>query len=222
MPNLPPATESFAKFQTWMLENAFDVTFCPPANPVAIESFAAKSGLNLPGDLRQILMIADGETRKSAGSVGNWRLMPIVEIQAAWGWLTQVAAKGAFMELKTQPSPYLQVAWWHPGWVPFVGNDAGDFFCLDTQPSEPNRYGQILLFFQDRPERPLVAASLAGWLDRVTRDLLAGVYIYDEVTGFDGEAFLWSALEGKHLLDQLGGKLVVQDGEKIPSAKKDG
>jgi cell wall assembly regulator SMI1 len=214
MSDLPPVTESFAKFQAWMLENALDVTFRPPVNPAAIEDFSAKSGLNLPEDLRQILLIADGEPRKSAGAVGNWRMMPIAEIQAAWGWLTQVAAKGAFIERKPQPSPYIQVTWWHPGWLPFVCNDAGDYFCLDTQPLEPSRYGQILLFFQDRPERPLIAASLVGWLDRINRDLFAGIYTYDEITGFDGEAFLWSALEGKQLLDNPEGRLIAEDGDQ--------
>lgn len=209
MPDYPSVTESFAKFQAWMIKNVPDVAFRPPVNPAAIKDFGAKSGLSLPDDLHQILLIADGETRKSAGAIGNWRVMPIAEIQAAWGWLTQVAAKGAFIELKPQPSPYLQVAWWHPGWVLFVSNDAGDYFCIDTQPPEPSRCGQVLLFFQDRPERPLVAASLGAWLDRVNRDLSAGIYSYDEITGFDGEAFLWSALEGKHLLDDIEGKRVV-------------
>jgi uncharacterized protein len=209
MPDYPSITESFTKFQTWMLENAPDVTFRPPANPAAIEDFSAKSDLNPPQEFHQLLLISDGENRKSAGSVGNWRLMPIAEIQAAWGWLTQVTAKGAFTDLTADPSPYLQDTWWHPGWVPFVSNDAGDYFCIDTQPPEPSRYSQVLLFLQDRPERPLVAASLGAWFDRVNRDLSAGVYTYDEVTGFDGEAFLWSALEGKHLLDGINGKRVV-------------
>ena len=209
MPDCPSVIASFAKLQAWMNKNALDISFRPPANPTAIGDFAAKSSLNLPEDLRQILFIADGETRKSAGGIGNWRLMPIAEIQAAWGWLTQVAAKGSFTERPPDPSPYLNNTWWHPGWVPFVSNDTGDYFCIDTQPPESSRFGQILLFFQDRPERPLIAANLEAWVDRITRDLSAGMYTYDEISGFDGEAFLWSALEGKHLLDDIEGKRVV-------------
>ena len=209
MPDCPSAIASFAKLQAWMLENALDVSFRPPANPDAIEDFGAKSSLNLPEDLRQILLMSDGETRKSAGAIGNWRLMPIAEIQAAWGWINQMAVKSAFTDLSPEPSPYLNNTWWHPGWIPFVSNDAGDYFCIDTQPPESSRYGQLLLFFQDRPARPLIAASLEAWLDRVTRDLSVGIYTYDEVTSFNGEAFLWSALEGKHLLDDIEGKRVV-------------
>ena len=214
MPDCPSVIAFFAKLQAWITENAPDVTFRPPANPATIEDFTAKSSLNLPEDLRKILLMADGETRKSAGGIGNWRLMPIAEIQVAWGWLTQMAAKGAFTKLIPQASPYLQVAWWHPGWVPFVTSDAGDYFCIDTQPPEHDRYGQILLFFQYRPERPLVAANLEAWLDRITRDLSTGIYTYDEVTGFDGEGFLWSALEGKHLLDNPEGRFIAEDSDQ--------
>lgn len=211
MPEYPPVTASLAKLQDWMKNNVPGVTFRSPANPDALDNFTEKSGLTLPDDLRQILLIADGETLKSAGSIGNWRIMPINEIQAAWGLLTQLSAKGAFSDLTPEHSPYLRAAWWHPGWIPVVSSDTGDYFCIDTDPPEAERSGQVLLYLQNVPARPLVAANLAGWLDRIIRDLSAGVYTYDEVDGFNGEAFLWSSLEGKHLLDDIEGKLVVKD-----------
>jgi cell wall assembly regulator SMI1 len=209
MPVQPTLTLTFAKLQAWLKTHATGVSFRSPADSAAIDHFEMRSGLQVPDDLRQILLITDGETRTSAGAIGNWRLLPIAEIQAAWGWLTQLNIKGAFNGLTPNPSPYLQNAWWHPGWMPFVSNDSNAYFCIDTQPPEPSRFGQILLFFHDRPERPLIAASLEAWLDRAIRDLSTGMYNYDEVTGFDGEAFLWSALESKHLLDDIEGKRVV-------------
>jgi cell wall assembly regulator SMI1 len=185
------------------------VTFRPPADPAAITNFAEKSGLAIPEDLNQELLVADGETRKSAGIIGNWRLLPITEIQAAWGLLTQLTEKGTFAGQEPETPPYIRKAWWHAGWIPVVGSDMGDYFCLDTYPPEPERAEQVLLFLHDRPERPLVAGSLRAWLDRIVRDLDAGVYAYDTEEGFNGEAFMWSALEGKHLLDGGAGKLVV-------------
>jgi cell wall assembly regulator SMI1 len=209
MSDCPPVTESFNEIQAWMLDNAPDVAFRPSANPAAIECFRDKSGINLPEDLIQTLLITDGETRKSAGAIGNWRMMTIAEIQGAWGLLSQLAVKGAFDELTPQHSPYLRPVWWHPGWIPIVSSDTGDYYCIDTDPPEADRNGQILLFIQNHPTRPLVATSLPCWFDRIARDLAAGVYTYDEVEGFDGEAFLWSSLEGKHLLDDIEGVLVV-------------
>jgi cell wall assembly regulator SMI1 len=211
MPESPPITDALTTLQSWMREHAPGVSFCPPADLAAIEHFADKSGLTLPDELVQILMVADGEPRKSAGSIGNWRFMPIGEIQAAWGLLRQLAAKGAFTELEAQPSPYLQQTWWHPAWIPFISNDTGNYFCIDSNPPEPERYGQVLLFLHNQPERPLVAGSLGAWLDRINRDLAAGVYTFDKVEGFNAEAFLWSALEGKHLFNDIDGTLVVQD-----------
>lgn len=212
MPEHPPIKDTLAALQAWMENHAAGVAFRPPAYSAALDNFEEKSGLTLPDDLRQLLMLADGETRQSAGSIGNWRIMPINEIQAAWGMLTQLAAKGAFSDLSPDPSPYLRKTWWHPGWVPFVSSDQGNYYCIDTDPPEMERCGQVLLFRQEHTERPLVGASLAHWLSNINRDLTAGVYTFDEVEGFNGEAFLWSSLEGKHLLDKTPGNLIV-DGD---------
>ena len=57
--------------------------------------------------------------------------------------------------------------------------------------------------------RPLVAGSLNVWLDRINRDLAAGLYTFDEVERFNGEALLSSELEGKHNLDDTLGKLII-------------
>lgn len=209
MTECSPISESFAAIKHWALDNAPGVTFRPPAAPGAIDNFAEKSGLTLPDDLRQMLRIADGETQKSAGMIGNWRLMPISEIQAAWGLLTKLAEKGAFSDQEPDASPYIRQTWWHPGWIPVASSDTGHYFCIDTNPPDQERMGQVLLFLQDHPQRPLVAGSLQAWLDRIARDLEAGVYSYDNIEGFDGEAFMWSALEGKHLLDDGDGKLIV-------------
>lgn len=211
MNQVPPITTTFAQIRTWMEHHAPDVTFRPPAKPNAIAYFEHISGLTMPESFRQLLLAADGETRKSAGVIGNWRMMPIAEIQAAWGLINQLNEKGAFVDLKPKPSPYIRKTWWYSAWIPIVTSDQGDYFCIDTDPPDPKRYGQVLLFLQNRAERPLIAGSLETWFDRILRDLEAGQYQYDQEEGFNGEAFLWSALEGKHLLDHINGTLMANE-----------
>jgi cell wall assembly regulator SMI1 len=211
MSDLPALTLTFAHIQDWMNLHAPGVTLRPPVEPAALENFATKSSLSLPDDLWELLLIADGETRASAGMIGNWRILPIAEAQASWGLLTQLSNKGAFADLEPETPPYIRKTWWHPGWIPVVGSGDGGFFCLDMDPPEPERAGQVLLFLQERPERPLVAGSLRTWLDRIARDLDANLYTYNAEAGFNGEAFLWSALEGKHLFDEIEGKLMVKN-----------
>lgn len=210
MKNSLPFIKSLNELQTWMQQQAPGVSFRPPANPDAIAHFEALSGLSIPDSLRQLLLHMDGETRTSAGMIGNWRLMSIAEIQAAWGYLTQITKKGVFEDLHPKPSPYIQRTWWHPGWIPFTTNDAGDYFCLDTAPPEPQRAGQVILFLSERPERFLIAPSLDAWLDQINGDLAAGIYTYNPEYGFMNEAFMRSALEGKHFFE---GKynLIVKD-----------
>lgn len=209
MTDILPITESLAKLQSWAQENASGVTLNPPATPAALANFSEKSGLTMPEDLRKAWLVADGETRKSAGMIGNWRLMPIAEIQAAWGLLSKITEKGGFVDRKPEKSPYLRHAWWHSSWIPVVTSDTGHYFCIATNPPEIERAGQILLFLQDRPERPLIAGSLRAYFDRIQRDLEADVYTYDPEEGFNGEAFMWSALEGKHLLDEKENNLIT-------------
>ena len=204
-----PLTDTIAFIESWAKQKAPGVRFNPPANPQVIEHFSRLSGLKFPVELQQLLENMDGETRKSAGIIGNWRLMPINEIQAAWGLLKILSEKGAYNELTPQPSPYLKPNWWCQGWLPFVANDAGDYICLDCDPPEHERLGQVLLYLHDQPERPLIAAYLFAWLDRITRDLEAEIYNYDVNDGFNSEAFMFSALEGKHIFDSTTGKLIV-------------
>ncbi len=213
MPQTTALHKAFTQFQDWINTNAPAASYRPPANVAAISNFEDKSNLQIPEELRQLLLIADGEARLSAGSIGNWRLMSIGEIQAAWGLLTQLDLKGAFANLDPQASPYLAPLWWSPAWIPFATNDSGGFFCIDNNPPEPIRTGQVLIFFQDWSPRFLVAGNLSAWFERINDDLRSGVYTYDEVEGFTGEAFLWSSLEGKHLLDAHSGKLITQHEE---------
>ena len=209
MKETQPIQQSLAYFQSWVSQFAPSVVFRPPAKPGAIDSFREISDLSLPEDLCQFLQVTDGETRTSAGMIGNWRLMPIAEIQAAWGLLDKLTEKGAFIDQKPESSPYLHKGWWHPKWVPVVTNDDGDYFCLDTDPPAPSRFGQVILYLQNQPQRPLIAGSLSAWFERIARDLAAGLYSFDPGEGFNCEAFMRSALEGKHVFDGFPGKPIA-------------
>ncbi len=202
-------TDNITFIKSWAKQNAPGVKFKQPANSQAIEHFTRLSGLQFPVELRKLLENMDGETIKSAGMIGNWRLMPIYEIQAAWGLLKVLSEKGAYNELTPQPSPYLKSFWWYQSWLPFVCNDSGDYICLDCAPPEPKRFGQVLLYLHDQPERPLIASGLSAWFDRIARDLRAGVYEFNMNDGFNSEAFMWSALEEKHIFGNTAGKRIV-------------
>ncbi len=201
---------AFTKIMTWMAGKVSDVQFNPPARPNAVRNLAEKSGLNLPEGLTTYLGLADGEKRKSAGAIGNWRMMPVHEIQGQWGLMASLAAKCAFHDSQpVKSSPYIKTYWWNPLWIPIVASDNGHYFCLDTDPPQPDRFGQVMLYLADDPRRYLVAGSLGDWFERIAQDLEAGLYTYDPIEGFNGEAFMWSALEGKHHFDDIPDRLIA-------------
>jgi len=210
MTDLPEIAASLSQIIAWMQIHVPVINFRPPASEAAIANFIKKSGLRIPDDLHQMLLIIDGEEHHSAGAIGNWRLMPIAEIQTAWGWLTQLSENSAFEGRTPKPSPYIRPVWWHTGWIPIVSSDTGDYFCIDTDPAESSRQGQVLLFLQNKPVRYLIGGSITAWYKRIVQDLEAGLYNYNPEMGFNNEAFMWSALEGKHHFDDTEGKLVAR------------
>ncbi len=199
------------KLTNWAEDNIPQVRFNPPARSDALEAFAASSHIALPEGLCTYLQTINGEHWRSIGLIGSWRLMPIQEIQSEWQTMAKLAADSVFgkNEGEAKLSPYLKNFWWNPHWIPFVTSGSGHFFCLDTDPPKPERYGQVLLFLHDQPQRYLVAGSLGAWFRRIAHDLEAGFYHWDPDHGFNNEALMWSSLEGKHIFDDIPGRRVV-------------
>jgi cell wall assembly regulator SMI1 len=209
---------AFERIRDWSRKNVPDLRFNPPADPEALAQLREALPLPIPQDLQTYLRLSDGERWNSSGVIGNWRLMSIEEILRQWKFMQGLIAQGAFDKNigAADDSPYIKNYWWNPAWIPVVTSGNGHFFCLDTDPPEPDRFGQVLLFLHDDPARYLVASSLGAWFERIARDLESGLYFHgvDEGDGtplFNNEAFMWSSLEGKHIYDDIPGRRIVRN-----------
>ncbi len=204
--------KAFETIKQWSEKNLPDAAFNPPATREEINWLAENIEPRLPDDLVTFLQIANGERWNSAGVIGNWRLLEIKFIQDEWGFMAKMAQDGSFGQNTgdADPSPYIKNYWWNPQWIPIVTSGSGHFFCLDTDPPEPDRFGQVILFLHDDESRYLVASSLTAWFERIARDLESGLYKFDPDEGqLNGEAFMWSSLEGKHLYSSIPGRRIV-------------
>jgi cell wall assembly regulator SMI1 len=63
-----------------------------------------------------------------------------------------------------------------PGWLPFLDDDAGSYLCLDA--AQTVRYVDV-----DGTEHPVVAPSLASWMQGFADDLEQGRYVDDPEHG---------------------------------------
>lgn len=101
----------------------------------------------------------------------NLTFMRLGQAREAHEILTGLLRKGDFTHAN----------WWHPGWIPFLDNGAGDHYCVDTAGVFTGHAGQIIEFRHDNPGRNIVAPNLAAWLSDVASML-------DETDWSDPEA----------------------------------
>lgn len=117
------------------------------------------------------------------GDMPSFRLLSLTEIHREWKMMKELHDMGQFKDLKTEPGQGVGNDWWNTSWVPLADNGGGDYFCLDLVPGERGAIGQVIVFFHDMNERPLIARSYAAWLEKLAKGFASGKYILDEDEG---------------------------------------
>jgi cell wall assembly regulator SMI1 len=120
-------------------------------------------GVPLPDDLRKFLAWRNGQDEEGTGRFEeSWFLMGTDDIEAAWRELTGNAESG-----------------WQRAWIPFLEDGRGNFIFGDTrQPGAPVR-----VYREQDPERPVLAPSLAAWLEQFVTAVEHGEYVEDPERG---------------------------------------
>jgi cell wall assembly regulator SMI1 len=166
-----------------------------PARAADIAKAERRLGLVLPRDLRESFACHDGDGE--SGVIGGWYLMSLDHCCREAKLMRRLVDEGAFAGATAAPHARITSEWWSKRWVPIVSSGSGHSLCVDLAPQPGGHVGQVILFFHDDEKRLLVAESVADWLSTIALDLERGVYAYDLEDSFDGQAFLWSSLEGK-------------------------
>jgi cell wall assembly regulator SMI1 len=137
----------------------------PGASDEELAFLEAALGMPVPEDLRSLLRWHNGQSSDFIGHLENdWDLMNTSQI---------VAAK---QELDAGD---LSQTGWRSAWIPFLQDDADDYRCLDTSvPGAPVRE-----FWQGNAEHPIVAPSLAAWLEKFVAAVEHGAYHEDAERG---------------------------------------
>ena len=117
----------------------------------------------MPEDLRTWLSWHNGQDPDVFGGLEeDWHPMSAAEIA------------DAKKELDSEGHPG-----WHREWIPFLDDDNGSFLVLDpTQPGSPVR-----ALPRGREKHPVVAPSLAAWVEHFVSGLEQGKYKEDPERG---------------------------------------
>jgi cell wall assembly regulator SMI1 len=184
------------RIETWLGENAPSVrkSLRPPAKDAAIDKLHARLGLMLPADFAESVRLHDGQKSDAEhglfplsedvlGAMPSFRLLTLTEIAREWAMMKGLHDGGEFTGRKSDPQRGIRADWWNPGWVPIADDGGGDYFCLDLAPGKGGTAGQVIVFFHDMHDRPLIARSYAAWLDKLAKGFAAGKYALDEDEG---------------------------------------
>ena len=124
--------ESWIRIEAWLAENA-QRTFselAPPAGRAAIAAAEEVIGLTFPDPLAESLLRHDGTT---FGAVlpPYWMILSTQQIVDAWKIRTQIWGTNA-----EECDPEAEYGpWWHPKWIPFAADGAGDYLVIDQCPT---------------------------------------------------------------------------------------
>ncbi len=163
----PPAGLSahLARLDDWLARHRarFHAGLLPKASAAEVEALEKGLGTTVPQELRALLAWHNGQNPDVVGAFEqSWNLMSASQIADAKKELDGAAPSG-----------------WQRAWIPFLDDDAGNYVVLDTSgPDHPVRE-----FWQGCGEHPVVAKSLAAWVEAFASAVQSGDYHEDPERG---------------------------------------
>jgi cell wall assembly regulator SMI1 len=151
---------------SWLQRNRPDyyAILRPGASDAALDAYAARFGLELPAELRQIYRWRDGQDLAvSAALVHNHMFIPL-EASASSKELCDGMIGFDFED----PN------WWRRGWVPFTQSYGGDHYCVDLDAEAGAAPGRVIDFWHDDADRHVLAPSFAEWFDQLVTTMEEG------------------------------------------------
>ncbi|MCA9801930.1 MAG: SMI1/KNR4 family protein [Cyanobacteria bacterium HKST-UBA02] len=205
-------SKSWKRICKWLAENAPSALSnlkMSGAEAKALKSFESLSGAKLPKDFISLYGLIDGTEGDAEGDteIGvfpsaddsddmAYSPLSLEDVARDWQMQKELLEGGDYKDSVSVPGDGVSSQWWHPGWIPFATNGAGDYYCIDTAPVDGGIAGQVIAFSHESGERPVLAGSLAEYLETLAESLESGAYEYHREYGLrrvsgsaDGDSF---------------------------------
>jgi cell wall assembly regulator SMI1 len=158
--------------------------FRPGAALGTLRRIEARIGTTLPGDIRTLYAVHDGQPEGAPSLYLNQRWLPIEVMAVTWEDLCHRysdAEEPTGLGNSRVPIPS---AVWSKSWLPLFGSARGDHYCVDIRVRSSDRSGPIIWFLYDQPERTIIAHDITHMLERVANGVESGRWRLDD--GYDG------------------------------------
>lgn len=154
-----------------------------PASQEEIEAFENLVGRPLPEDFRASYAIHNGVRGRVVpyGPDLDWLdfLLDLETITSDLETMRDLLEGGDFDGAESTPIGPVKPDWWNLGWIPFVGEGTGNYYCIDLDPAEGGNIGQVFDFDHERGPTKVLLPSFRAYLERYVSELESGVIRFD-------------------------------------------
>ncbi|MCI4671348.1 MAG: SMI1/KNR4 family protein [Bacteroidia bacterium] len=175
--------ELWQRFEKWMEANASSLLedLYEGASTWDIKETEEELELKFPEPFKEFIMLHNG-AMVANGIIGNWDLYGLDDISEECFDMDEKVEEGDFGSNVRPEDGKVKGQWWNQSWIPFVGSGNGHYLCLDMDPGPDGKPGQVIAYFYDSGERPVLAESFDKWfLDVIERMEKGEISIfYDE------------------------------------------
>ncbi len=162
---------AWKRIETWYATNFPDYQLPAGATPADIIALEAHLGLTLPDEFKASLERHNGVERWTKCT----SLQSIEAIKAEWNLWVESLDRGIFDGIVGNENDSLQRCWFNRSWIPFGGYG----FCLDMNPGEQGRAGQVIFMHHDNGPSGPNFPDFAEYLEDTADSIEAGRYVVD-------------------------------------------
>lgn len=122
-----------------------------------------------------INLVTEMQIRPLEKIVSDWLTFKELEEFGTWDDLIPYYFTEGIIHSGWQTGP-IQPQWWHPKWLPFGMDRAGNFCCLDLAPAPGGIIGQIIDWDHETGPSHILTSSFLDLLSTFVSDLETGKY----------------------------------------------
>ena len=138
-----------------MPEPEYYAALQPPLSDDRLHSFEELFGVTFSDDVRSLYQWKNGQTAMTDETLYRDRgWMQMEEVRYVVEPSNELLDMGEFE----------QAHWWSRQWLPFLRDGAGGYLCIDMEGTFGGSPGQLITYWEDRPDRTIEYPDLATFL----------------------------------------------------------
>jgi cell wall assembly regulator SMI1 len=170
--------DAWTRIETWLAANCPKILqdLAGPATDEQVREAEERLSSKLPADMLEIYRRHNGQGGNGPPLAGDWEFLPLDVLIGQWDAQKELMEDESFATSPAVAQGPVKPVWWNVRWIPVTYDGVGDLQCVDLDPADGGRVGQVVVYWHDREVRECIAGSLTEWLTGLAGDLERGKY----------------------------------------------